>query len=306
MKVAIIGNGAWGSALAELSRRRGHEVAVWGRHPKKGEIADLSQAAHGAQILILAIASHGMAEVCGNLKPHLGPGAILVSAAKGIDQQTHLRMSEIIAQATGRAEVATMSGPTFSKEVVRGAPSALVAAAADEKISITLQKAFTGEDFRVYTSNDLIGVELGGALKNVMAIAAGVCAGLGLGDNALAALITRGVAELARIGTTLGGQSQTFFGLSGMGDLILTCSSSQSRNRRVGEALGRGEELPAILAALQGTAEGVKTAKSVKEILDSRQLQAPILSEVHKMLYEAKPARHALRDLMGREPKAEF
>jgi len=212
----------------------------------------------------------------------------------------------VIARETGRDEVLTMSGPTFASEVAKGAPSALVCAASTEKWAQRIQHVFNGEDFRVYTSGDIVGVELGGALKNVMAIAAGACVGIGLGENAVAALITRGLAELSRVGIALGGRPQTFYGLSGVGDLILTCSSSQSRNRRVGEALGRGENLPDILASLGGTAEGVKTARSAHQILQEKKLEAPILSEVYSILYEGKPVKETVKSLMGREPKKEF
>lgn len=306
MNVAVIGNGAWGSTLAALLRQRGHLTQRWGRHPKSGETSDLSQALQSAELVFLGVPSHAMREVCQALKPYLPSGALLISLAKGIEQDTYFRMSEVIQEATGRPEVAVLSGPTFASEVARGLPSALVCAASHEKWSKLVQDVFNNEVLRVYTHTDLIGVELGGALKNVMAIAAGVCVGMGLGENALAALITRGLAELSRIGTSLGGNSQTFYGLSGVGDLILTCSSSQSRNRRVGEALGRGEELQSIMASLQGTAEGVRTARSVYQILQKNRLDAPILQEVYSVLYEKKSARDAVRCLMMREPKPEF
>jgi len=306
LKVAVIGNGAWGSALATLSRRRGHDTTLWGRHSRVNECADLKEALHDAEIVLLGIPSHAMREICRSAKAHLPKNTLLVSMAKGIEEETHLRVSEVIARETGRDEVLTMSGPTFASEVAKGAPSALVCAASTEKWAQRIQHVFNGEDFRVYTSGDIVGVELGGALKNVMAIAAGACVGIGLGENAVAALITRGLAELSRVGIALGGRPQTFYGLSGVGDLILTCSSSQSRNRRVGEALGRGENLPDILASLGGTAEGVKTARSAHQILQEKKLEAPILSEVYSILYEGKPVKETVKSLMGREPKKEF
>ncbi|MBI4025359.1 MAG: NAD(P)-dependent glycerol-3-phosphate dehydrogenase [Verrucomicrobia bacterium] len=315
MNITVIGNGAWGSAAAALARRRGHAVLIWGRRPRlrsggasrrEDETTDLAGALRGAEMALFATPSHAMREVCGRAKEHLPRNALLISLVKGIEQDTDLRMSEVIARVTGRERVAVMSGPTFASEVARGAPSALVCAASDERWAKAVQSAFNGEDFRVYTSTDVAGVELGGALKNVMAIAAGACVGMGLGDNALAALITRGLAELTRIGVALGGRAQTFFGLSGVGDLILTCSSSQSRNRRVGEGLGQGRAIGEILASLEGTAEGVRTARSVQQILAERKLTAPILQEVYALLYEGKPAKKAVRTLMTREPKAEF
>lgn len=306
MKIAVLGNGAWGSALAALAKRRGHEVRVWGRHPRDGESSDLAATLRGAEILLLGVASHAMREVCGTARPLLPEGALLISLSKGIEQDTDLRMSQVIGEVTGRREVAAMSGPTFAAEVLRGVPSALVCASSDESWARRAQSAFSGEDFRVYTHTDVTGVELGGALKNIMAIAAGVCVGLGLGENTLAALITRGLAELSRIGTALGGQPQTFYGLSGVGDLILTCSGRQSRNRQVGEGLGQGKALPEVLASLKGTAEGVKTSRSVQQILRREKLDAPILQEIYSVLYEAKPPREAVRALMGREPRSEF
>ena len=306
MKIAVIGNGAWGSALAALARRRGHSVTVWGRHPRDGECSDLEEALRDAEMVLLGVASHAMREVCTHAKTHIPRNALLVSLAKGIEQDTDLRMSQVIAASTERQKVAVMSGPTFASEIMRGMPSAIVCAAADEAWARSVQEALNGDDFRVYTHTDVVGVELGGALKNIMAIAAGVCVGLGLGENTLAALITRGLAELSRIGTALGGHSNTFYGLSGVGDLILTCSSRQSRNRQVGEGLGRGQTLQEVLSSLKGTAEGVKTSRSVHQMLQKEKLEAPILQEIYRVLYEGRTARDAVRALMGREPKSEF
>ncbi|MDD2706623.1 MAG: NAD(P)-dependent glycerol-3-phosphate dehydrogenase [Verrucomicrobiae bacterium] len=305
MKIAVLGNGAWGSGLAALAERHGHKVALWGPPFAGKPSPSLPDALSGAEMVILAVPSHVMREVCADAKPHFPADAMLVSVAKGIELDTDCRMSEIIEAVSGRKEVAVLSGPSFASEVLKGLPTAVVCASALEKVARKVQETLSGEDFRIYTSHDVVGVEFGGALKNVMAIAAGACAGLGLGENALAAMITRGVAELARVGTAFGGEAQTFFGLSGMGDLMLTCSSSQSRNYQVGEGLGRGKSLDEILRTLQGTAEGVKTAKSVRQLLQLRKLEAPILDEVYRLLYEGKTARAALRDLMTRELKKE-
>lgn len=306
MKVAIVGNGAWGSALAVVCARRGHSVRIWGVPSRPGEAQTLEEALGGAEMVLLVVPSHAMREVCALARPLLAPGALLVSATKGIEEDSDLRMSEIVADVTGRAEVAVISGPSFAAEVARGAPTAVVCAAAAERLARAVQEALNDVSFRIYTSPDVAGVELGGSLKNVMAVAAGGCAGLGLGDNARAALITRGIIELSRVGTALGGSAQTFFGLSGLGDLILTCSSSQSRNYQVGEALGRGLSLQQALASLKGIAEGVRTARSVHQMLERKNLDAPILRAVHSVLHEGKPARAALQDLMAREPKPEF
>lgn len=306
MKITVIGNGAWGSAITLLVRRHGHSTMRWGRHPQVDDVQDLKEALHKTEMVLLAIPSHAMREVCHLAKPHLPKDVLLVSLAKGMEEDTDLRMSEVIKEVTKRQEVAVMSGPTFASEVARSAPSAIVCAASNREWSKKIQDAMNGEDFRVYTHRDVVGVELGGALKNIIAIAAGACVGMKLGDNALAALITRGLTELSRIGTALGGESQTFYGLSGVGDLVLTCSSSQSRNRCVGEALGRGESLPKILASLHGTAEGIRTARSVHQILQKKKLEAPILQQVYSVLYESKPTQETVKALMAREPKPEF
>lgn len=305
MKIAILGNGAWGTALDALAQRRGHTTRVWGPpfsgHPSQ----DLEEALIGAEVALLAIPSHVMREVCQSASPFLPRGVLLVSVAKGIEQDTDLCMSQVIFDETRREEIAALSGPSFAAEVKQGLPTAVVCASRQEPLAETVQGALNGEDFRVYTSRDIRGVELGGALKNVIAVAAGACAGLGLGENALAALITRALAELARVGTALGGEAQTFFGLSGAGDLMLTCSSTQSRNFQVGKGLGEGRTLDEILKNLAGTAEGVKTARSVHQILETNRLDAPILLEVYRILYEGKPARAAVKALMAREPKKE-
>jgi glycerol-3-phosphate dehydrogenase (NAD(P)+) len=310
MNVTVIGTGAWASAVAALAVRRGHTVKIWGRRscdlPNVKYFADLPSALVNAEIVLLAIPSHAMREICDQAKPHLPPGALLVSLAKGIEQGSDLRMSEVIYQTIGRKEIAVLSGPTFASEVLKGTPSALVAASADISLAAKVQNAFNGEDFRVYTHTDVVGVELGGSLKNVIAIAAGACVGMKLGENTLAALITRGLAELSRVGVTLGGQPQTFYGLSGVGDLILTCSSHQSRNRQVGEGLGAGSTLAEVLSTLKGTAEGVKTSQSLFEIFQKKNIDAPIMQEIYLTLYQNKPVKQALRDLMSREPKAEF
>lgn len=310
MNVTVIGTGAWGTAIAALSARRGHATQIWGRkscnlsHVKF--CANLSDALADAEMVLLAIPSHAMREVCDQAKKYLPPAVSLVSLAKGIEQGTDLRMSEVIHQTTGRKEIAVLSGPTFASEVLKGTPSALVAASSDISVAKKVQDAFNGEDFRVYTHTDIVGVELGGSLKNVIAIAAGACVGMKLGENTLAALITRGLAELSRVGVMLGGQPQTFYGLSGVGDLILTCSSHQSRNRQVGEGLGAGSSLAEILPTLKGTAEGIKTSKSLFEIFQTKNIDAPIMQEIYLTLHQNKPVKQALRDLMSREPKAEF
>jgi len=303
MKIAVIGNGAWGCALAQAANRRGHEAAVWGRSQSK---PDLPETLNDAEIVILAVPSHAMRDLCGKIKSLLDKRMLLVSVAKGIEQDTHRRMSEIIHEVTGHSAVAVLSGPSFASEVQQGMPTAVVCASIREAQAKKVQVAFNGDDFRVYTQTDVVGVELGGALKNVMAIGAGVCVGLGLGENAIAALITRGLSELSRLGMALGGKKETFFGLSGVGDLILTCSSDKSRNRRLGERLARGEKMETILETLEGTPEGYRTARSVHQLLRKHRLDGPIVTEIYLALYEKKPLSEAVKALMGREPKKEF
>lgn len=308
LKISVIGNGAWGSALADVARRRGHAVVVWGRKSRvKGDTTDLKEALTGAECVILSVPSHAMREVCLDLKKNCSISeTLLVSVAKGIEEKTGLRMTPLISECTGSDRVLTLSGPSFAEEVARGLPAALVCASAREDDAKQVQHALSGEDFRIYTNNDTAGVELGGSLKNVMAIAAGAAAGLGLGVNAQAALITRGMSELVKVGVVLGGESRTFYGLSGLGDLILTCSSSLSRNRQVGEALARSNDLQTAIASIKGTAEGVRTARSVHQLIIQRGIEAPILSQVYAILYENKPVLDALRSLMIRDLKPEF
>jgi glycerol-3-phosphate dehydrogenase (NAD(P)+) len=305
MKIAILGNGAWGSALDALARRRNHESRMWGPPFSDRPSRVLEETLLGAQMVILAIPSHVMREVCQSATPFFPKEVPLVSVAKGIEQDTDLCMSQVIFEEVRSEQIAALSGPSFASEVKKGLPTAVVCASRNEELAEKIQAALNGEDFRIYTTRDIRGVELGGALKNVIAIAAGACAGLGLGENARAALITRALAELARVGMALGGETQTFFGLSGAGDLLLTCSSSQSRNFQVGQLLGEGQPLETILKNLQGTAEGIKTSKSVHQILQAQKIDAPISEEVYQMVHEGKPARAALKSLMAREPKAE-
>jgi glycerol-3-phosphate dehydrogenase (NAD(P)+) len=233
---------------------------------------------------------------------------MLVHVAKGIENETGARMSEVIAETLGRKDVVVLSGPSHAEEVSRGIPTAVVVASQDAALATRAQRLFMNERFRVYTHHDVAGVELGGALKNVVALAAGVCDGIGFGDNTKAALCTRGLAEMSRLGVKLGAKSETFFGLSGVGDLIVTAFSRHSRNRRFGERLGRGETPEQIVASTPMIAEGVKTARSARQLAQSRGggIEVPITREVYAILYEGKPPKQAVRDLMLREAKPEF
>jgi glycerol-3-phosphate dehydrogenase (NAD(P)+) len=322
MKITVIGTGGWGTALAVLLHGNGHRVTLWGRLPEEVEpilatrenkmllpgvkvpaeitvTLETKTALRDAKMVVFAVPSHGMRPICRQLGP---TEAILVHVAKGIENETGARMSEVIAAELHRDAV-VLSGPSHAEEVGRGIPTAVVVAG---KQATQVQQAFMNERFRVYTHDDVIGVELGGALKNVIAIAAGCCDGIGFGDNTKAALCTRGVAEMARLGAALGARPETFYGLSGIGDLIVTAFSRHSRNRSFGERLGKGETPEQIVASTKTVAEGVRTAKSVRQLALRLAVDLPISREVHAILYEGKPPQQAVRDLMTREAKPEF
>lgn len=325
MNIAIIGAGGWGTALSLLLHSKGHHVRLWAyvpahvtemqtKHenvhflpgvplPPDLEIGcDLAHAVQGAELVVMAVPSHSMRQSCQKLPRLIVP---ILSVSKGIENETGKRMTEVIAETQPGAPVAVLSGPSHAEEVARGTPTAVVAASLDSSLSQFVQETFMTSQFRIYTGDDLIGVELGGSLKNVIAIAAGITDGLGLGDNAKAALVTRGQAEMSRLGMARGARQETFFGLSGIGDLMVTCFSKWSRNRGVGERLGQGEPLDRILASMQMVAEGVKTAKSAVTLAQQTGIEMPITLEVFAVLYQGKSARQAMHDLMTREAKPE-
>ena len=329
MNVAVIGTGGWGTSLAVLLHGNGHPVALWGRLPEEVDpilaasenkaflpgvkipkeivvTLDAASALRGAELVVLAVPSHGMRPICEQLKPFLPSGLPLISVAKGIENETGARMSEVIADVLHTDRIMVLSGPSHAEEVGRGIPTAVVVAAKDPALATTAQQVFMNERFRVYTHDDVIGVELGGALKNVIAIAAGACVGIGFGDNTKDALCTRGLAEMTRLGVASGARRETFFGLSGVGDLIVTAFSRHSRNRGFGERLGRGEPPQQIAASTQMVAEGVKTAKSAWQVARRLQVDVPITSQVYAILYEGKATKQAVRDLMTREAKPKF
>jgi len=325
MRITVLGAGAWGTTLARLLALREHEITLWDFFPETlaGIRAthtnerylpgvplppglrtepDLARSVAGAELVVVASVSRGFRAATRPLGEFAG---VVVSVTKGLEYETGLTMSGILAQTAPRARVVALSGPTLAAEVARGVPTASVAASRDAAAAQAVQGLLHGPTFRVYTSADVIGVELGGALKNVMAIAAGVCDGLGFGDNAKAALVTRAIAEMRRLGVACGAQPETFAGLSGIGDLMVTCFSRLSRNRGFGERLGRGESAAAILASMTAVAEGYPTARAAHALARRHQIVTPILDEVYAMLYAGKEVRQALRDLMGRESKAE-
>ncbi len=325
MKITVLGAGAWGTALAALLQRGGHAVTLWGHNrihlealrqtgrnerylpgialPTDWRLeANLAAALAQAEAVLVAVPSKAFRKVTTALADFSG---LAISVTKGIEPQTGLTMCGILAANAPRARRAALSGPSLALEVAREIPTAIVVASHDIEAGVAVQKLFHRPAFRVYTSSDLVGVELGGALKNVIAIAAGVCDGLGFGDNSKASLVTRGIVEMRRLGLACGAQPETFAGLSGIGDLMVTCFSKLSRNRAFGERVGRGEKPAAILASTTSVAEGYPTAHSACELAKKLHISTPIIDEVHAMLYEHKDVRQALQDLTARESKAE-
>lgn len=325
MKVTVLGAGGWGTALAKLLCEGQQEVTVWGHNgnhlaefrearvnrrylpdiPLPDSLRlepDLPQALGGAECVVVAVPSKAFREVTTSLRGFAG---LAVSVTKGLEYESGLTMSGILGDAAPRARAVVLSGPTLALEVARGVPSACVAASADLDAAEAVQELFHRPAFRVYTSQDVLGVELGGALKNVIAIAAGTSDGLGFGDNSKAALITRGIVEMSRLGVACGARAETFAGLSGLGDLTVTCFSRLSRNRGLGERLGRGERLVDILQRTETIAEGHPTARSAIHLARKVDVSTPIMDEVYAMLYEGKNIARALRDLTNRDSKAE-
>ena len=329
MKISVIGAGSFGTAMAVVASRGDNEVMLWAHDPRVAEgmrsganstylptvalpanihpTNDLAEAAQFGDILFMVVPSHHYRRVLGELAPHARERVRIVSGTKGIENQTLERMSEITRAVIGERldGFATLSGPTFALETARGDPTAAVIASTDEELSREVQRAMSSATFRLYNTTDVVGVELAGSLKNVIAIAAGVLEGLGLGSNTNAALVTRGLHEMTRLGMALGGRLETFAGLAGMGDLVLTCTGSLSRNRSVGVALGRGKQLDEILAETRLIAEGVKTSKSAKELAEKHSIEMPITTEMFRVLYENEAPRAAIQRLMSRSLKAE-
>lgn len=328
MKFSIIGAGSFGTAMAIVASRCGNEVLLWAHDPKVADgiqrnrmnptyltgfslearaTHSIGEAAAFSDAIFMVVPSHHYRRVLSDLKPHLRGAVNVISATKGLETETHDRMSEITSSVLGNRlrGFAVLSGPTFALETARGDPTAAVVASTDQALSEEVQHALSCATFRVYNSSDVVGVELAGSLKNVIAIAAGVVEGLGLGNNTNAALITRGLYEIAKLGATLGGRPETFAGLAGMGDLVLTCTGALSRNRSVGIALGKGKQLPDILDETKFVAEGVKTAKAAKELADRHRIEMPITVEMYRVLYENESPKQAIQRLMSRSLKSE-
>jgi glycerol-3-phosphate dehydrogenase (NAD(P)+) len=326
--VAVIGGGSWGTALGAHLARAGGRVRLWVREPEVARainegrenprylegvalpdglcaLTDLAEAARAAPALVIAIPSEFCREVYRQLRPLAAPGSPLVSATKGIETGSLQRMTEVGNDEMPGHPLAVLSGPSFALEVARGQPTAVVVASADAEVAEALQRRFSARTFRVYTSDDVVGVELAGALKNVIAIAAGIVAGLGYGHNTVAALITRGLAEISRLAVALGGRPDTLAGLAGLGDLVLTCTGGLSRNRRVGERLGSGRSLDEALHETDMVAEGVRTTLAACALAERAGVEMPIASQMRAVLYGGKPPREALDELMLRTLKRE-
>lgn len=330
-KLAIVGGGSWGSALSIALAARFSEIRLWVYEPdlalriKETRVndlylpgftlpahvsatSDLATALEQAEVVLSVVPSHLARSLYQQMLPHLTPEILFVSATKGLENGTLLRMSEIIASVCSpcfTARVAVISGPTFAREVAAGEPTALVAASDQPGVAAEVQAAFSGPAFRLYTSQDPIGVEIGGAIKNVVAIGAGVLHGLGLGHNAMAALITRGLAEMTRLAVAMGGRPQTLAGLAGLGDLVLTCNGELSRNRTVGIELAKGRNLEEIVTSMRMVAEGVKTTNAAVELASRYQIEMPIAAQMYRLLHHGVSPRDAIRSLMERSLKDE-
>lgn len=327
-EIGILGAGSWGTALAVLLHKNGHRITVWSAIESEIEMlikekehkdklpgvklppdmeftSELKSAAAGKDVLVLAVPSLFTRSTSKQLKEVAAKEQIIVNVAKGVEESTLMTLSEIIEQEIPQAEVAVMSGPSHAEEVGRGLPTTIVVGARNKKTAEYLQNIFMNDVFRVYISPDVLGIELGAALKNVVALAAGIADGLGYGDNTKAALITRGIMEIARLGTAMGGNFETFCGLSGIGDLIVTCASMHSRNRRAGILIGQGKTMDEAMAEVKMVVEGVYSAKAAMGLAARYQVQLPIIEQVNQVLFENKPADEAVKDLMLRDKKIE-
>jgi glycerol-3-phosphate dehydrogenase (NAD(P)+) len=326
-KVTVLGGGSWGIALAIVLSNNGHDVTIWSAVPNELNMLkenhehkmlpgvklpdsikytlDDKEGIEGKDLLVMAVASSYTRSTAHRIAPIVAEGQKIVNVAKGIEESTLMTLSDIIEQEIPQADVAVLSGPSHAEEVSRGLPTTIVVGARSRETAEYIQNLFMSEVFRVYTSPDMLGMELGGALKNVVALAAGIADGLGYGDNTKAALITRGITEIARLGTTMGGKFETFCGLTGIGDLIVTCASMHSRNRRAGILIGQGKTYEEAMAEVQMVVEGVYSAKAAVKLAEKYDVQLPIIEQVNAVLFEGKPADKAVKELMLRDRKLE-
>ena len=327
MKVAVIGAGGWGTALALVLQANGHEVLFWCRTEEKAaqlrrsrdnprlpgvrlpetlEIISRPQRLGEAELVVFVTPSFALRETAASLAPYLSPRAVLVSAVKGIEEGSNLRMSQILQEECGfNRRIAALSGPSHAEEVGRGMPTGCVAATPDLSLARLVQDVFMNSSFRVYSNQDIVGVELGGALKNVLALCCGIGDGLGYGDNTKALLMTRGLTEMARLGVQLGGRQETFAGLSGMGDLIVTCTSMHSRNRRCGILIGQGKSFPEAAREVGAVVEGYYAAQSAMELSEKKKVELPIVRCVYEVLYQGRRPDSAVSELMSRKKRDE-
>ena len=329
MKITVLGAGTWGTALTILLAENKHEVTIWSKLPKEIEeldknrssiknlpgavlpdsvvcTTDLEAALAEPELIVMAVASVFIRETARSISSMIPKGMIIVNVAKGIEEATLKTLTEVIEDEIPQAEAAVLSGPSHAEEVSRKIPTTIVAGADKKEVADKIQDAFMTDFFRVYTSPDVIGIELGGSLKNVIALAAGVLDGAGLGDNTKAALMTRGIAEISRLGVAMGGKYETFAGLSGMGDLMVTCTSKHSRNRNAGVLIGQGKTAKEAMEEVKQTVEGVHCAKAAFLLGQKYQVELPIVEQVNKVLFENKPAAEAVRELMVRDKKIEY
>ncbi len=325
--ISILGAGTWGTALAVLLHNNGHKVTVWSALGNEVEqlnschehkmfpgvklpedmvfTADDREAVEGKDLLVMAVASAYTRSTAQRISSLVAPGQRIVDVAKGIEEDTLMTLSQMIEQEIPQADVAVLSGPTHAEEVIQGLPTTIVVGAKSKETAEYIQNLFMSEVFRVYTSPDILGIEIGGALKNVVALAAGIADGLGYGDNTKAALITRGITEIARLGVAMGGKFETFCGLTGIGDLIVTCASMHSRNRRAGILIGQGKSMKEAMDEVQMVVEGVYSAKAAMALAQKYEVQIPIIEQVNAVLFEGKSAAVAVKDLMLRDKKIE-
>lgn len=327
-EIGIIGAGSWGIALSVLLHNNGHHVTIWSalkdeidmlnrEHEQKDKLpgvkladdmvftTELSEAVKGKDVLVLAVPSSFTRNTAHSMKEYVADGQIIVNVAKGIEEATLMTLSQVIEDEVPQADVAVLSGPSHAEEVGRCIPTTIVVGAKTRKTAEYIQNIFMSDVFRVYTSPDVLGIELGAALKNVVALAAGIADGLGYGDNTKAALITRGMAEISRLGMAMGGKFETFCGLSGIGDLIVTCASMHSRNRRAGILIGQGKTMEEAMAEVKMVVEGVYSAKAAMGLAKKYQVELPIIEQVNEVLFHGKSAAAAVKDLMIRDKKLE-
>lgn len=327
--ISVIGSGSWGTALAWLLRNNGHRVTLWSYLKEETEMflkyrenvdklpgvvldqevtftSSLEESVPGRDLLVLAVPSPAVRSTARNMRGLAAKGQMIVNVAKGIEEKTLMTMTDIIEEEVPQADVAVLSGPSHAEEVGKGLPTTIVAGAHSRETAERIQELFMSPVFRVYTSSDMLGIETGAALKNVIALAAGMADGLGYGDNTKAALITRGIAEIARIGTAMGAHLETFYGLSGIGDLIVTCASVHSRNRRAGWLIGQGRTMEQAMAEVHMVVEGVYSARAGMKLAEQHGVEVPIIKSVNEILFEEKPAAEAVGELMQRVKKDEL